>query len=166
MVAVRAGDGAPFVGADRVDRRERARARPRDQEHAGRGLDERGAAHVGQRGPGDGDLHSGAREPAGQDAERRGHRRSATSVTCPPPQAENSVASVAPEATWQAPAQNRRRETGAFVSDIAVILVRAASAARAGRQYRGHSQTTRFSSISSRWRVPADHQLGRGRVIL
>ena len=28
-----------------------------------------------------------------------------------PPQAENSVASVAPEAAWQAPAQNRRRET-------------------------------------------------------
>jgi hypothetical protein len=35
-----------------------------------------------------------------------------------PPQAENSVANVAPEATWQAPAQNRRRETGVFVSDI------------------------------------------------
>ena len=43
----------------------------------------------------------------------------------PPPQAENSVASVAPEATSQAPAQNRRRET-VFVSDIAEILVRAA----------------------------------------
>jgi hypothetical protein len=27
---------------------------------------------------------------------------------------------VAPEATWQAPAQNWRRETGAFVSDIAI----------------------------------------------
>jgi len=36
----------------------------------------------------------------------------------PPPQAEKSVASVAPEAAWQAPAQNRRRET-VFVSDIA-----------------------------------------------
>ena len=36
----------------------------------------------------------------------------------PPPQAENSVASVAPEATWQAPAQNRRRENDPFVSDI------------------------------------------------
>jgi hypothetical protein len=64
----------------------------------------------------------------------------------PPPQAENSVASVAPEATWQAPAQNRRRETGVFVSDIAVILVRAASATRGpGGQDRGHSQTTRYS---------------------
>jgi hypothetical protein len=42
-----------------------------------------------------------------------------------PPQAENSVASVAPEAAWQAPAQNRRRETGAFASDI-VMLVRGA----------------------------------------
>ena len=39
----------------------------------------------------------------------------------PPPQAENSVASVAPEATWQAPAQNRRRETDAFVSDILIL---------------------------------------------
>jgi hypothetical protein len=37
----------------------------------------------------------------------------------PPPQAENSVANAAPDATWQAPAQNRRRETGSvFVSDI------------------------------------------------
>jgi hypothetical protein len=36
-----------------------------------------------------------------------------------PPQAENTVASVAQEATWQASAQNRRRETGACVSDIA-----------------------------------------------
>ena len=71
--AFRAGDGAPFVGADRVDRRERVRARPRDQEQAGRGLDEHGAAHVAQRGPGNGDLHSRAREPAGQPGERRGH---------------------------------------------------------------------------------------------
>ncbi|MGH9347791.1 MAG: hypothetical protein ACRD26_11055 [Vicinamibacterales bacterium] len=59
----------------------------------------------------------------------------------PPPQAENSVASVAPEATWQAPAQNRRRETGAFVSDIA-IFVRGRPVP--GGQYQGHSQTTRF----------------------
>jgi hypothetical protein len=41
----------------------------------------------------------------------------------PPPHAENNVASVAPEATWQAPAQKSRRETDLFVSDIAVILV-------------------------------------------
>src|SRR5258706_5588143 len=33
-----------------------------------------------------------------------------------PPQAEDTVASVAQEATWQAPAQNRRRATDAFVS--------------------------------------------------
>jgi hypothetical protein len=40
----------------------------------------------------------------------------------PPPQAENNVASVAPEAAWQAPAQKRRRETAVFfVSDIAEI---------------------------------------------
>jgi len=37
----------------------------------------------------------------------------------PPPQAEKIVASVAPEAALQAPAQNRRRVTGVFVSDIA-----------------------------------------------
>jgi hypothetical protein len=63
----------------------------------------------------------------------------------PPPQAENSVASVAPEAAWQAPAQNRRRET-MFVSDIAEILVRAAQCCpRSGGQNRGHAQTTRVS---------------------
>jgi hypothetical protein len=41
-----------------------------------------------------------------------------------PPQAGNNVASVAPEAAWQAPAQNRRRETDVFVSAIALILGR------------------------------------------
>jgi hypothetical protein len=41
----------------------------------------------------------------------------------PPPQAENRVASVAPEAAWHAPAQNRRRET-VFVFDIAEMLVK------------------------------------------
>jgi hypothetical protein len=40
----------------------------------------------------------------------------------PLPHAENNVASVAPEATWQAPAKNRRRETGVFVSDIAILV--------------------------------------------
>jgi hypothetical protein len=40
-----------------------------------------------------------------------------------PPQAENIVASVAPEAMWQAPAQNRRREMGVFVSDMAIVVV-------------------------------------------
>jgi hypothetical protein len=58
----------------------------------------------------------------------------------PSSQAENSVASVAQEAIWQASAQNRRRETGVFVSDIAVILVSAASAARSeNRQDQGHA---------------------------
>src|SRR5687768_7072582 len=38
----------------------------------------------------------------------------------PSPQAGKSVASAAPEATWQAPAQNRRRETDVSISDIAV----------------------------------------------
>jgi hypothetical protein len=44
----------------------------------------------------------------------------------PSSQAENSVASVAQEAIWQASAQNRRRETGVVVSDMSVILVSAA----------------------------------------
>ena len=47
----------------------------------------------------------------------------------PPPQAVTRVASVAPEAIWQAPVQNCRREMGVYVSDIALILVRAFSAA-------------------------------------
>lgn len=41
----------------------------------------------------------------------------------PPPHAANSVASVAPDAAWQAPAQNRRRETAVVVSDIVSVLV-------------------------------------------
>src|SRR6188768_3054111 len=51
-----------------------------------------------------------------------------------PLQADTSVASVAQEATWQAPAQNSRRETNWLGSDIA-ILVRWASGlgARAAR---------------------------------
>jgi hypothetical protein len=54
-------------------------------------------------------------------------------------QAENSVASVAQEAIWQASAQNRRRESGVVVSDM-VILVSAASAARpVNRQDQGHA---------------------------
>jgi len=58
----------------------------------------------------------------------------------PSPQAENSVASVAHEAIWQASAQNRRRETGVVVSDMSVILVSAASTARrVNRQDQGHA---------------------------
>src|SRR5580765_1253642 len=37
--------------------------------------------------------------------------------------AENSVASVAHDATWQAPSQNRRREIDVSVSEIALILI-------------------------------------------
>jgi hypothetical protein len=47
-----------------------------------------------------------------------------------PLQPENSVASVAPEAAWQAPAQNRRRETNVSISDIRGVLVRASERAR------------------------------------
>jgi hypothetical protein len=58
----------------------------------------------------------------------------------PSSQAEISVASVAQEAIWQASAQNRRRETGVLVSDMAMILVSAASAARGeNRQDQGHA---------------------------
>jgi hypothetical protein len=40
-----------------------------------------------------------------------------------PLQAENSVARVAQDATWQAPSQKRRREIELSVSDIALILM-------------------------------------------
>jgi hypothetical protein len=78
----------------------------------------------------------------------------------PPPQAEASVASVAQEATWQASAQNRRRETDVFVFGIGVILVRAASAAwkRAARS-RPPPNDAVFLKQDAR-RVPADHRLG------
>jgi hypothetical protein len=39
-----------------------------------------------------------------------------------PPQAESNVASVAPDAAWQAPAQKWRREIGVLVSDITEVL--------------------------------------------
>jgi hypothetical protein len=57
-----------------------------------------------------------------------------------PPQAEISVASAPQEATWQAPAQNWRRETGAFESDT--VIPWGGSRQVAG-QYQGHSQTNR-----------------------
>jgi hypothetical protein len=61
----------------------------------------------------------------------------------PPPQAEANVASVAPDAIWQAPAQNRRRETGARgmrVSDIALVDRQGVAPTRA--QYRRHVKKT------------------------
>jgi hypothetical protein len=58
----------------------------------------------------------------------------------PSSQAENSVAIVAQDAIWQASVQNRRRDTGVVVSDMAVILVSAGSAARRmSRQDQGHA---------------------------
>jgi hypothetical protein len=50
-----------------------------------------------------------------------------------PPQAVASVASVAHEAIWQAPAQNERRVTNAIVSDIVMILVTRGKAGRPAR---------------------------------
>jgi hypothetical protein len=54
----------------------------------------------------------------------------------PSPQAETSEASVAQEATWQAPAQNWRLATSVFVSDSGMIPARAAKLLGQGRQYR------------------------------
>ena len=78
----------------------------------------------------------------------------------PPPQAENSVASVAPEAAWQAPAQNRRRETAVFVSDIAEILV---GWAVLPEGWSGKIKATRkrpgFPESAVAGGLPADHRL-------
>jgi hypothetical protein len=59
----------------------------------------------------------------------------------PSPHAENRVVSVAPEAIWHAPAQNWRRESGAFVSDI-VMYER--GVAVASGQFQGHAQTAQI----------------------
>src|SRR5215510_5333899 len=48
-VASGAGDRAAFVRAHGIERAEAARVRPRDQEHAGDRLDERGPADVVER---------------------------------------------------------------------------------------------------------------------
>ena len=85
----------------------------------------------------------------------------------PSSQAANSVASVAQEAIWQASAQNRRRETGVFVSDIAVILVSAGSAARSeNRQDQGHAANDANSRTRGRGPGSRITNWGRGRVIL
>jgi hypothetical protein len=57
-----------------------------------------------------------------------------------PLQAENSVASVAQDATWQAPSQKRRREIDVSVPDIALILIGLGSAG----QDRGREEMGRF----------------------
>jgi hypothetical protein len=49
-----------------------------------------------------------------------------------PPQAEKSDTAATPDATWQAPAQNLRRDPGVFVSDIPVPE-RQSNAAKAAR---------------------------------
>ena len=79
-----------------------------------------------------------------------------------PPQAENSVASVAPEATWHAPAQNRRRETGTFVSDIA-IFVRGRSVLVG--QYQGPARTARFFLNQQYLARSRDHKLRFAQAI-
>jgi hypothetical protein len=72
----------------------------------------------------------------------------------PPPQAVNNVASVATEATWQAPPQNSRREMGADVSGIA----QCDGKIEADRKWAGFSGQRRLIA-------PADHELACGRVI-
>ena len=94
-----ASDGAPFVRAVSVDRRERGVAGPRDQEQAGVGLDSSRTAHVGQRRAGDRDV---TREFAnwlgttlsGEAAGPSGDIGDEPS----PPHAATSVASVAQDA--------------------------------------------------------------------
>jgi len=74
----------------------------------------------------------------------------------PPPHAVTSVASVAPDAIWQAPVQNCRREMGVYVSDIALVLVWALSVARRpARQDRGHAKTGGFLGGAATWVGPS-----------
>src|SRR5262245_9205357 len=71
-----------------------------------------------------------------------------------------SVASVAQEATWQAPAQNSRRERSWFDADI-VILEWGREASGQGRQDRGHAEITRFCKREGVSSHVADYRLGR-----
>jgi hypothetical protein len=57
-----------------------------------------------------------------------------------PLQAEKSVASVAQDATWQAPSQKRRREIDVSVSEIALVLIGLGPAG----QDRGRPEIGRF----------------------
>jgi len=79
-----------------------------------------------------------------------------------PPQGENSVASVAADATWQAPAQNRRRETFVSVSDIVVTLVRVADAGSAIPRPLAKPEDFRNQRLLAGL---VDHRLDRGWVI-
>ena len=74
-----------------------------------------------------------------------------------PPHAVKSVASVAPEATWQAPVQNWRREIGEVVSDMARIVEREPCPAR---QYRGQPKMSAFFAGRHPRQGEADHGLG------
>jgi hypothetical protein len=78
-----------------------------------------------------------------------------------PLQAENSVASVAQDATWQAPSQKRRREMGVSVLDIALILV---GSRTSGGKIEAALKLAGFW-ISENLTVPADYDLGVSVVI-
>ena len=145
--------------ADGVDRRERGRARPRDQEHASDGLDERGAVHVGQRGSGGGDpvlLDPRTGRPGRGASSVR--CRSATSATRRRCRRRRASRVWRRRPTWQAPAQNWRRETSVFVSDIGDP--REGEVSVGVRQYQGHAQTTSFFE-SAAGVGRADHKLRR-----
>jgi hypothetical protein len=58
-----------------------------------------------------------------------------------PPQAENIVANVAPDATWQTPAQNRRRDREAEGFDMTML----ARGRTVPAQQRGHRQIDALS---------------------
>ena len=72
--AVLAVDRAPLMRADRVNSREGALAGARQQKHSSDGIDEYGAANLGQRA-GHGDLNTGVRKLALQN--RKDGRRAA-----------------------------------------------------------------------------------------
>src|SRR6185503_6338785 len=78
-----------------------------------------------------------------------------------PPQPENSVARVTPEAAWQAPAQKRRRETAVVGSDIAEILVGWGGLPRAGAKSRPVAKRSRVS-LNQQRRVSARPERSAG----
>ena len=69
------------------------------------------------------------------------------------------VASVAQEATWQAPAQNSRRDRSCFGADI-VILERGREASGDRRQDRGHAEIARFCKSRGASRLGGDYRVG------
>jgi hypothetical protein len=80
-----------------------------------------------------------------------------------PPHADTKVARVAPEAIWQAPAQNWRRERSVFVSDMAVVVVGGCRCQSGNINATGKSRG--FSRSGRIWHGIADHRLVAPGVI-